>query len=711
MNEITKINSVCGLCSGYCGIIITLEEGIPVFIKGNPDNPNNKGGLCPKGRAALELLTAPGRLKHPLKRIGKRGEGKWQQISWDQAIDETATALLSTRDKLGAEAIMMAHGSDKAFIDTHLVRLANALGTPNLCTADNICHVPHMLASEYTFGFWPGSDTENPPGIIMIWGSNRAETGIFKNQAILEAVSKGAKLIVIDPFRTQNAAKADLWLQLKPGTDAALALGMLHVMVEEVLYDSEFVSQWSLGFNLLKKHLKQYTPEHVSQITWIPAEKIIEATRLYSANRPGKIEWGNGLDQNNNSFQASRAIAFLMALSGNLEVPGGEIRGHGTGFRYGGAESSGSRIHGRWSAELELRNLISKENRKKRVSGHLVPDFRYISSQDAVTAMLEAKPYRLAAAFIQGVNPLNSWSNSSRVAEGFKKLDFLAVSDLFLTPSANLADIVFPAASYLEFDGVVLPISGNRAYTQRKVSQVGECRSDHEIINALAWKLGLGDSFWKDMNHFWDYILNQAGISFNEFMTQDIYTSALKVSYRSYENTGFNTPSGKVEFFSDYLEENGFDSMPGYSEHPENTCSSGSDEEREYPLICTCKKIRTYRQSSGKQLPSLRKAHPDPLLSIHPDTAKSLDIKDGDWLIIENPRGRIRQKAVLTDKVDPRVVYADSGWWYPERGAEFDFGWLESNFNALSPDNEPSNPEVGSFHLRGFRVKVHKATF
>jgi anaerobic selenocysteine-containing dehydrogenase len=704
-----RVNSVCGLCSGYCGITITLKDGTPVSITGNPDNPNNKGRLCPKGKAALEYVDAPGRLKHPLKRMGRRGEGKWSRISWNQAIDETARALMSVRDKMGSESIMMAHGSDKAFIDTHLVRLANALGTPNLCAADHICHVPHMLAAEYTFGFWPVSDPDHSPACVMMWGLNRAETGVFRNRAILKRVSKGAKLIVIDPYRTPNAEKANLWLQLKPGTDAALALGMLHVIINKQLYDSEFTNQWTIGFDLLQKRVQQYTPEYVSQITWVPAQKLVEAATLYAVNSPGRIEWGNGLDQNNNSFQASRAIAFLMTLCDNLEIPGGEIKGHGTGFLYGDSESSGNKIHGRWSAEFELRDFMSVEERRKRVSGHLVPDFRYISSQDAVTAMLEGKPYRLAAAFIQGVNPLNSWSNSKRVAEGFKKLDFLAVSDLFLTPTANLADIVFPAASFLEFDGVVLPLTGKRAYTQRKVVQVGECRSDHEIINNLAWKLGLGKYFWKDMAHFWNFVLNPAGISFHDFMKQDVYFDSSKISYKSYEKNGFSTPSGKVEFFSAYLEENGFESMPGYVEHPENKISSANDSEKEYPLICTCRKVRNYRQSAGKQIPSLRKTHPDPLLSIHPDTAESLDIEDGDWVYIENRRARIRQKAVLTDKISPKVVYADSGWWYPEKGSEMEFGWLESNYNALSPDGEPSNPEVGSFHLRGFGVKVYKS--
>jgi len=695
------------MCSCGCGVIITVRDGKPVSIKGDPDAPN-KGGLCRIGQAALEYLDAPGRLHCPLKRVGNRGQGKWEEISWDEAFFMTADALNKAKAVHGPEAVMFAHGSAKAFIDTHLVRLANAFGTPNVCTADHVCHVPHMLGAEFTFGYWPFPDYGNSPKSIIYWGANKLETGFLKNFGIANAVSNGAKLIVIDPYETQMAAKADLWLQIRPGTDLALAMGMINVMIDEGLYDKVFVDKWVVGFDQLKTHAAKFTLERVAEITWVPAEKIAAAARMYAAHAPGHIEWGNGLDESINSFQASRAIAFLMALSGSLDVPGGEIRIHGTGIRYGDTESSANKIHGRWSYAFELRDLITKEERKKKVSPNLIPDFRYITSQDAVTAMLEEKPYRISAAYVQACNPLGSWSNVKRAADAFKHLDFLAVSDFFLSATANLADIVFPAATFLEYDGVVMPPAGPLALVQRKVAQVGTCRSDHEIINGIAWKLGIGEHFWKGMNHFWDYILEPTGMTFEEMMKLDRYTGNHQVTYRKHEKEGFNTPSGKVDFYSKYLEDNGFQSMPEYREHPE-TPAGDAALGKAFPLTCTCRKIRYFRHSTGKQIESLRKARPEPLVEIHPDTAVPLGIQDGDWVYIESKRARIRQKASISTKVDPRVVYVDYGWWYPEKSTEDENAWLEPNFNALTPDDEHCNPELGSFHFRGFAVKVYKS--
>jgi anaerobic selenocysteine-containing dehydrogenase len=708
VSQTKEVKSVCEFCSAACGVVVTVVDGKPIQIKGNPESPNNKGGLCKIGQAALEYLYAPGRLTHPLRRVGERGGGRWEKIPWEEALEIAAQALNKAKTEHGPESVMMAHGSAKAFIDTHLVRLANAFGTPNVCTADHVCHVPHMLGGEFTFGFFPAAEYHHPPKCVVAWGSNKIETGFYKNFGFAYAVSQGAKSIVVDPLETPNAEKADMWLQVRPGTDAALALGMINVIINEGLFDRDFVENWTIGFDRLKEHVREYTPQRVEKITWVPEDRIVKAARIYANNVPGHIEWGNGLDESLNSFSASRAVAILMAITGNLDVPGGEVREHGTGFRYGDPESSGNKMRGRWSHELELRDLISRENRKKKVSPGLLPDFRYINSQDAVTAMLEGKPYYIRAAYLQAVNPLSSWSNVKRAAEGFQRLDFLAVSDFFLSATANLADIVFPSATFLEFDGIVLPPFGGLGQVQRKVARVGECRSNHEIINGLAWKLGLGKYFWKDMNQFWDYVLEPTGKTFAEVLKMDRYTGDSQVTYRKYEKQGFDTPSGKVDLYSQYLADQGFDPLPAYVEHPE-TPHGDPVLGKEYPLLCDCRKIRYFRHSTGRQISSLRTGWPEPLVNIHPDTAASLGIQDGDWVYVESKRARIMQKASLTTKLDPRVVYADYGWWFPEKGPDEEYGWTESNFNALTPDGSPCNPEVGSYHMRGFACKVYKA--
>jgi anaerobic selenocysteine-containing dehydrogenase len=705
------VKSVCGLCVGNCGVLVTLEEGKAVGIKGDPESPLNRGALCPIGLASLEYLYHPDRLAYPLRRVGGKGEGKWQQISWDEALSLTAEALNKVKQEYGPETVAMVHGSAKGSMDTHLVRLANAFGTPTVVCAEQVCHMPRVVAAELTFGFFPGADYEYPPAFVISWGANDAETHFSRHNGLVQAMNKGAKLIAIDPRETEVTRMADLWLRVRPGSDLALALAMINVIINEGLYDKGFVDKWTVGFDKLKTHIQDYTSETVADITWVPADLIVKAARLYATSRPGHIEWGNALDHNVNSFQASRAISILMAITGNLGVPGGEVESRGSGYRFGDLESSESGVLGRWSSQLELRDKIPREKRQSKVGAslHMLPDVRYVLPQSAIKSILEGDPYHIRAAFVQASNPLSCWPNTKEAYRALKKLDFLAVSDMFMTPTAALADIVFPVASYLEFGGIQMPPNGALVQLQRKVAQIGECRSDHEIINGLAKKLGLEEYFWGSIDDFWDAILEPVGLTFKEFKKIGLFTGQEEqpTRYRRYEQNGFKTPSGKVELYSSRLKEWGFDPLPTYYEPPE-TPYSDPELAKEYPFIFMTWKRKPYRHSGGRQIASLRGSHPEPIIMIHPETADKLGIKEGDWVYIETKRGRIRQKANLTASIDPRVVGVDYGWWLPEKGASELYGWQESNVNILTNDKPPFNREMGSSNLRGFLCKVYK---
>jgi anaerobic selenocysteine-containing dehydrogenase len=711
MSEKQIIKSACNLCSLDCGILVTLEDGKPVKIKGDPDNPVTKGTLCKIGLASLEYINNPNRLKNSLMRRGARGEGKWEQISWDEATSATADALNKVKREHGPEAVLMAHGSAKGPMDTHLVRLANAFGTPNVVCSDHVCHVPRMLAAEITFGFLPAAEYEHPPACIVVWGHNSAETGFIMYRGITQAVNKGSKLIVIDPLKTEIAEKADLWLQVRPGSDLALALGMLHVIINEGLYDKNFTEMWTVGFEKLRQHIKNYPPKKVEEITWVPADKIIKAARLYATSKPAKIDWGNALDHNVNSFQSGRALAIMMSLTGNLGIPGGEIETLGSGFRFDEPWSPASGVHGRWSSELELRDNISRDKRQYKVGSDLnmLPDFRYTTPQAAIKSILEGDPYYIHAAYFQATNPLSSWSNIRETYKALNKLDFFAVSDMFMTPTAALADVVFPVASYLEYDGVAMGLFDKYPRVQRKVAQVGKCRSDHEIIIELAKKLGLGKYFWDNVNSFWDTFIEPIGLTFNELQKAGQPNTIKKqsIQYKKYEQNGFNTPSKKVELYSTRLAEWGFEPLPIYHEPPE-TQYSDPELAKQYPLLCTTRKLGVYRHSGGRQISSLRNSHPDPVVIINPKTASALGIKNGDWVYIENSRGRIMQRASLSGGVDQRVVVADHAWWFPEKSEKELFGWVESNYNVLTNAEPPFARETGSFNIRGFACKVYK---
>jgi len=690
------IKSTCGLCPIGCGILVHVDNGRVTKVEGDPDSPLNKGELCPKGLASLEYLYYPNRLQDPLKRMGERGEGEWLSVSWDEALDTVASELAKARDRYGAESIAFIGGAAKGLQESYLARLANIFGTPNVAWQGHVCFVPRTLASRITYGFYAIPDYDYPPACIVVWGKNMAETLHHAYQRVIKAISKGAKLIVIDPRQIDLAAKSDLWLQPRPGSDLALALGMINVIINEGLFDKAFVDNWTVGFDELKAHIQDYSPERVSDITWVPVERIRQAARLYAQTKPACIQWGNAIDQGVNSFQTARAICMLRVITGNLAIPGGEI------------QPLPLQLVGRRSPELERCDKMPLDRWQERVGVDLklMPLMGYVQPQSIIKAIIEEDPYPVRVAYVQGGNPISSYSNTRETYEALRKLNFLAVADMFMTPTAALADIVLPIATYLEFDSIVTPpYSYPVASVQQKVTRIGECRSDYEILSQLATKLGLGEYFWDSEEQCLDYILAPSGITFDEFRKIGIIPGAKQ--YRSYATKNLETPSGKVEIYSNQLKEWGLDPLPVYYKPPETPYST-PELAKEYSLILTTWKSAPFRHSGGKQMITLRGMHPEPMVSIHPQTANGLGIRNCDWVYIETKRGRIKQKAVLTTNIDPRVVGVDYAWWFPERGASDSYGWAESNVNILTDDKPPYNREVGSTNLRGMLCKVYK---
>jgi anaerobic selenocysteine-containing dehydrogenase len=333
-----------------------------------------------------------------------------------------------------------------------------------------------------------------------------------------------------------------------------------------------------------------------------------------------------------------------------------------------------------------------------------------IHPQHLVNAVLEENPYPVRAIGIFSSNPLLTWSNSRRVYEAFKKVDFLAVADLVMTPTAALADIVLPAASYLETDAVIISNIGMGAaclMAQQKVVQISECRSNLEIIMELAKRLGLGEYFWNDLHSYLDEYLRPMAITFDELRRRfSIISSTTR--YRKYLEKGFNTPSGKVEIYSSLCERWGYEPLPTYHE-PEQTPQSNPELLGEYPLILTSKHDANYVHSQDRYLKVFRQNKPEPLVVIHPEAANQLGIVEGDMVFIENSRGRIKQKATLSEGIDPRVINVDYAWWFPEKGISHMYGWDEANINILTDDSPPYSPEMGSPKMRGFLCKVYKA--
>ena len=692
------VRSTCCMCNRLCGVLVHLDDGKVIRVEGDPESPVNRGHLCVKGYAAVENLYHPDRLRYPLKRAGDRGEGKWQRISWDEALETIAKAMNGAKEKYGAESVVFVQGTPKGF-GPYLERLRNLFGTPNMVTSAHVCSVPRRTAALVTYGQASSTgpdqaaDLDYPPAGFVLWGVNTEISDLPGYVRLNQALSQGTRLIVVDPRKTRFASRADLWLQPRPGTDLALALAIINVIIKEELYDKAFVSEWTVGFDRLRKHVQDNTPGWAQEITWVPADQIVAAARMYATTKPACIRDGNGFEGNVNSVQTARAIAILRTITGNLGVPGGEVE---------------------W-ASLPLGNMsefifhdrLVEEQRKRMIGAHMGVVQLYhaqIALPQLVTkAILEEKPYPIKVFCIHGCNPLITWTNVQEVYQALMKLEFFYVVDLVMTPTAEIADIVLPAATYLEFNDLAAraPFLGIR----QKVAQVGECWSNQKIINELAKKLGLGDYFWDDVEESLDIILSSAGLTFEELKR----IGGIKVGreYRKYEREGFRTPSGKAEIYSTLLEKWGHAPLPTYHEPPESPYSA-PELSRDYPLILTSWHHAAYHHSDNRHLATLRGTEPEPVAEIHPETARELGIEDGQEVYIETKRGRIRQRAVLTDGIDPRVIGASYAWWFPEQGVESLHGWQESNINILTASEPPYNPEIGSTTLRGILCRVYK---
>ena len=681
---------------GGCGILAHVENGKITKIEGDPDSPINRGTICAKGIAQTERLNHPDRLIYPMKRIGEKGEGRWKRISWDEALDTITGKIAETIEKQSEKAISFAQGTPKGLELFLMLRLANILNVPNIATAGNVCHMPRETASNLTCGFFPIPDYSGFPACVLVWGSNLFQTneeGIIGSQ-LRGALDHGAKLIVIDPRKTGIASMADLWVQPRPGSDLALALGMLKVIVDDGLYEKTFVENWTKGFSELIEHLHQYPLDRVSEITWVPREQIVNASYLFSRTKPACIQWGNALEHNLNSVQCARALLILMALTGNLEAPGGNVNRPGPAIMRPG----------------ELVQSKKFPDRKEKI---LSPEFRlatmmgFVPSQMIVKTILTGEPHPIQTMYLQGGNPLLSYANAKETFAAMRNLNFLAVSEIFLTPTAQLADILLPAASNFEFDDIGhfgLP-HGFILARPKIVEPRGECWPDSKILNELGKRLGYAPYFWKDMGECLDEILKPAGMTYDDFKHIGILKGEWE--YRSYEKKGFNTPSGKVEIFSHRLKEWGYDPLPVYRELPESPYST-PELFKEYPLIFTSAKDPFYFHSSNRNIPSLRKLSSDPIVLIHPKTASHLGIDEGDWISIETKRGTIQQKAKLTPEIDSRVVVLSFGWWFPERKDLELSGWKESNLNVLTDNGPPYDPMVGSTSLRAVLCRMYK---
>jgi anaerobic selenocysteine-containing dehydrogenase len=697
------LKSVCRSCHGGCGVLLHVEDGRLVKVEGDRDSPLNHGRLCPIGTVTLDLVYHPDRLQYPLRRDGPRGSGKWRRISWDEALDEIAQRLLAIRAEHGPEAIALGTGTGRHHI-RWVSRFGHALGTPNWCEPGFAqCFHPRVNTCILTFGDFPVCDYtgDTPPQCIMFWGHNPLNSGPDGETRfnVHEALDRNPRTIVVDPRQTELARKADIWLQVRPGADDALALAFLNVIIQERLHDAAFVECWTHGFDALSERVRTCTPEWAEPITWVAADKIRAAARLFASTRPAMLEWGCAIEHTPNCIQTVRALSMLPAITGNVDVPGGWVFGmHGLG-RF-------PSLIERVSPEAKARRLGA--DRFKLLGGEGA-DLPAAHIPTLLQAMREGRPYPVKAFLIFGNNTLTTYANARQAYESLMKLDFIVCADLFMTPTAELADIVLPAAAWPELDELAgLPtVAANVVLAQQKAVQVGECKSDEEIFVALARRMKL-DACTEPVQDVLNAQLAAGGLDITFEQLKQRGSIKVPFKYRKFEDGGFRTPTGKVELYSTRLEQMGYSPLPYYEEPPESPFSAPAVA-ADYPLVLTTgARIPRFFNSEHRQINKLRRAYRDPIAEIHPDTAAAHGIANGDWMWIETRRGRMQQRAKVTTGIDPRVIAAEHGWWFPEEAGP-EHGVWRSNVNLLTDNQPPYDPAMGTYQLRALLCRIERA--
>jgi anaerobic selenocysteine-containing dehydrogenase len=711
-------------CHEGCGVLLYVKDGKLVKVEGDPEFPLSQGRLCPRCLALIEVVYHPDRLKYPLKRVGERGEGKWERISWDEALETITERFKEIREKYGPESVIFCHGTGRD-IFPYFDMLARNFGSPNNIgfgpLHGNACYYPKIATMAALFGGFAVADCaqahperyEHPewktPKCIIIWGNEPTASspdGLLGHW-IVDCMRQGSKLIVIDPRRTWLAAHAEIWMRIRPGTDAALALAMLNVILNENLCDEAFVQKWTYGFDELKRHVQKYPPEKVAGITWMSEEQIIAAARMYATSKPAAVQWGVALDQSKECINTLHAITALWSVTGNMDVPGGNII---TGQLFSPA-----------AFVTQRRETAPEEQNRKRIGAGKYPFLDWadiLPGESLIDQMLTDIPYPLKAAWIQATNTFAcGTADVRRTYEAFKRLDFNVVVDLFMTPTAMaFADIVLPAATYPERDGISQGWGIACIGTINKaIEPIGECKSDMEINLELGKRLNPEAWPWKDVREMFNSMLEPAGLTFAELRDKGYHFGPFE--YRKHEKGllrpdrehGFNTPTGKVELYSTVLEKCGLDPLPYFEEPPESPVST-PEIAKEYPMILTTgARTRVFFHSEHRQIPSLRKMNPDPIVEINSETAEKLGIKDGDWVYIESRYGKCKQRARLSEGIHPAVVNAQHGWWFPEKpGPEPSlFGVWESNINLLLPSGWTGKSGFG-YPFKSQMCRVYK---
>jgi anaerobic selenocysteine-containing dehydrogenase len=708
------ITSMCGVCPAGCGAHVHLVDGrisrlTP--IKGHPYSV-----LCSRGQRAPEIVYAPERLRYPQRRVGARGEGRFERITWDEAYEAIVAGLRRIAEAWGPEAVGIytgrgnfEYGLNEMFAPAGTAESsANAVlfpfGSPNTSGVGALCYVSYgMIAPRACFGAYMLDMEEDleQAELILVWGENPATDSPPINLVRLKrAQQRGARVVVIDHRRSETAqALRCEWMGIRPGTDGALALGMIHVLIEEGLYDHAFVAEWTHGFADLREYVRAFTPEQVAAITWVPADKVRELARAMAAARGCAILTYTGLEYSNSGVQAIRAVFTLQALAGHLDRPGGKL------FKM--------------RERLRLNRLLTAPPPGPKPIGAEEYPLYYEVRREAHAALfpraiLEGKPYPLRGLIVSGASLITAWPDPERWRRALAALDLLVVINRFPTADAAYADILLPAATQFEITSYGIH-NGHVQLRRRVIEPLGEARNDYLIFAELAARLGYGDRWPQSEWAMVEYALAGTGVKLSDLLAhpEGITYPQPPPRYEKYRTgelradgrPGFETPTGKFEIASEWFRQHGIEPLPVYTEPREGPLSR-PDLAAAFPLVFNSGARTNFDfRSQHHHIPGLLRHLPRPLVHIHPADAAVRGIADGDEVLVVTPRGAVPFFAHVTADILPGVVEVHMGGGGP-LGPE---AWQRANVNALT-DPENCDPISGFPVYKALLCDVRKVS-
>lgn len=693
-------------CHDNCGVLMYIKDGMLEKIEGDESNPYNQGRLCPRCLAVKEILYHEDRLRYPLVRNkADRGKNTFRRATWDEAYEIIVREYKAVIEKYGTKAIYVTQGTGRD-INGYGPLMAQYLGSPNYgmgFLSGDACYAPRMFSTGLKSGglfvcdysqFMPDRYDDPrwmPPEYALIWGNNPivANSDGLLGHWIVECMKRGTKLIVIDPKLTWMAGKADIWLQVRPGTDAALALGLSREIIAQDLQDKEFIDKWCYGFDEFKGAVEPYTIEKTAEICGVNPDLVREAARKIGESDRVCLQWGVAMDHTSEGFITGMACFDLMALTGNYEKPGTMLAANPC-F---GVAQTWLPAPGFWDGVCPP---VANPDEIMDGGYGALKAMHSISPDQILTAMETGEPYPIKAMWIQTNNPITCMgAEPQRILPALQSMDFNVVVDLVMTPTAlACADVLLPAACFPERPG----LAGHQPYALSAIAQaiepLGECKSDQQIIYEVGdLFIGRDEHMWEGDEGFYDYILRDTGFTYESLRERTWayppfeYMKHEKGLLRPDGKPGFNTSTGRYNFLSPEMGFFGYPQLAYFEEPPESPVSAPELAEK-YPLVLTTGARQwALFHSEHRQCPSLRRIHPMPTVMIHPKTAAKYGIADGDWVKLENQFGSCKQIACVSERIREDTVSADHAWWFPERDPDDGtlFGTLECNINCLLP--------------------------